>query len=92
MNDQYHYHHQCRPLVPFKLLLVHLLYLLGDLVVLQVHPHGGLLIDNHHLANNPYHLHHFNSRIIPREAFLRLQAEYGNMYCILERNHVEKSR
>ena len=50
------------------------------------------LLGNHHLANNPYHLHHFNSRIIPREAFLRLQAEYGNMYCISERNNSEKSR
>ena len=84
MNDQYHYYHHFRPLGPFKLLLVHLLYLLGDLVGLQVHPHVGLLIDMHHLPNNNYHHHHLNSHIIPREAFLQLQAQYGNMFCISE--------
>ena len=45
------------------MLLDQLLYLAG----LKVHPQVSLLNDIHHLANNLYY-HHYNSRIISREA------------------------
>ena len=53
---------------PFILLLVHLLYLLGNLAGLHVHQQISLLYDIHRLANPLYHHHHYNSRIVPREA------------------------
>ena len=52
----------CHHLGPFILLLVQLLYLLGDLSSLQVHPQAGLLNDIHLFAHNLYH--HQYSKII----------------------------
>ena len=53
----------CHHLGPFILLLVPLLYLLGDLSSPQVHPKDGLLNYIHHLANNLYH-HQYSKRSI----------------------------
>ena len=53
----------CHHLGPFILLLVPLLYLLGDLSSPQVHPKVGLLNYIHHLANNLYH-HQYSQRSI----------------------------
>ena len=59
----------CPPPHPaFILLLIHLLYLLGDLADLHVHQQVGLLNDIHHLANLLYHHHHYNRGIVPRGA------------------------
>ena len=53
----------CHHLGPFILLLVPLLYLLGDLSSPQVHPKVGLLNYIHHLVNNLYH-HQYSKRSI----------------------------